>query len=491
MARQPIPAVIRELSASRAKGATLSVALKAGLILVLALAPLPLGSITWLGSSILALASASVLLFAVIVESIEKTPAAATAPLSVPLLLAAIVVVWAIVQSVPIGVGDRAFWDVTAQITADPVDPSISVDRAQSINRLLHLLSYGAIFLVAWRVARQPGGAAIVVRAVALIGVAYALYGLIIYFTGNRSILWFAKWAYKGSLTSTFVNRNSFATFAGLCLIANLGLMLQHFIRRIDARSWRTILQSSIETVVWHGGWTAICLVIIGSALLLTHSRGGAIATVLGTAAFVASAVRAPSLKGPWRASFTGLAILGVVMVAAAGGSGLLSRAQSTAIESDARYDTYAGTLAAIRDHFLLGTGLGTFRFVYPPYQPPEDPAYMDMAHDDYLENALELGVPAALAFYAIPLLLVIRCILGVLRRRRDAIYPCIAVGASVLTGFHALVDFSMQIPAVAVTYAALLGVGVSQSVGSSQSDARSPSAAPAIPLSGPQILPR
>ena len=31
------------------------------------------------------------------------------------------------------------------------------------------------------------------------------------------------------------------------------------------------------------------------------------------------------------------------------------------------------------------------------------------------------------------------------------------------LVALHALVDFSLQIPAVAVTYAALLGIGVAQ----------------------------
>jgi hypothetical protein len=30
--------------------------------------------------------------------------------------------------------------------------------------------------------------------------------------------------------------------------------------------------------------------------------------------------------------------------------------------------------------------------------------------------------------------------------------------------GMHALVDFSLQVPAVATTYAALLGIGVAQS---------------------------
>jgi hypothetical protein len=39
-----------------------------------------------------------------------------------------------------------------------------------------------------------------------------------------------------------------------------------------------------------------------------------------------------------------------------------------------------------------------------------------------------------------------------------------VAVGATVLVALHSLVDFSLQIQAIALSYAMLLGVGVAQS---------------------------
>jgi O-antigen ligase len=96
---------------------------------------------------------------------------------------------------------------------------------------------------------------------------------------------------------------------------------------------------------------------------------------------------------------------------------------------------------------------------------------FVDLAHNDYLENILELGVPAAAVLYGMLLLLVWRCLRGVLRRRRDAIFPCAALGASALVGSHAAVDFSMQMPAVAVTYAVMIGLGVAQSESSNGRD--------------------
>ena len=48
--------------------------------------------------------------------------------------------------------------------------------------------------------------------------------------------------------------------------------------------------------------------------------------------------------------------------------------------------------------------------------------------------------------------------------RRKGRVYPAVAVAASVCVGLHALADFSLQVPAVAVSYAVLLGIGAAQS---------------------------
>jgi len=163
--------------------------------------------------------------------------------------------------------------------------------------------------------------------------------------------------------------------------------------------------------------------------------------------------------------SLVTLAVAGAVLIVALNGGSLLSRVADTSVEKDLRFDINAGTLSAIGHSQPFGTGLGTFKYVYAPYQTPSLGALVDVAHDDYLENVLELGVPAGIAFYAVLFMLVLECFKGVFRRRRDAIYACMGIGVSVLVGCHSAVDFSMQMPAVAITFAALLGVGVAQSV--------------------------
>ena len=51
--------------------------------------------------------------------------------------------------------------------------------------------------------------------------------------------------------------------------------------------------------------------------------------------------------------------------------------------------------------------------------------------------------------------------------RQENVTVPRVAVAAAFLVGVHALVDFSLQIQAVALTFMAVLGAGVAQSASS------------------------
>ncbi|MSO80758.1 MAG: hypothetical protein EXQ97_03830 [Alphaproteobacteria bacterium] len=88
-------------------------------------------------------------------------------------------------------------------------------------------------------------------------------------------------------------------------------------------------------------------------------------------------------------------------------------------------------------------------------------------AHNSYLELALEGGLPSAIALHAALAWLIAFTIGGVARRRVDGFVPVVTLADSVLLAVHALVDFSLQIPAIAATWAILLGIGCPQSLSS------------------------
>ena len=60
--------------------------------------------------------------------------------------------------------------------------------------------------------------------------------------------------------------------------------------------------------------------------------------------------------------------------------------------------------------------------------------------------------------------LLVLRCVKGAMTRQMNETMPCVAASVAFLLGVHSLVDFSLQMQAIAVTFMALLGAGVAQS---------------------------
>ena len=89
---------------------------------------------------------------------------------------------------------------------------------------------------------------------------------------------------------------------------------------------------------------------------------------------------------------------------------------------------------------------------------------YFRAAHNTYLENSMELGVIGAGALFCSIGILTLICFKGTKSRGQGAIYPSIGLGVTALVASHSLVDFSLQMPAIAMTYAAVMGASVAQS---------------------------
>jgi O-antigen ligase len=100
----------------------------------------------------------------------------------------------------------------------------------------------------------------------------------------------------------------------------------------------------------------------------------------------------------------------------------------------------------------------------YPLYADQMFPYVMDRAHNDYLEFAAGLGLPAAIAWWSALGWCAFVCARALFIRRRNRIYAVAALGATAIVAFHSMFDFSLQMPAIALTYAVILGLGMAQS---------------------------
>jgi hypothetical protein len=80
------------------------------------------------------------------------------------------------------------------------------------------------------------------------------------------------------------------------------------------------------------------------------------------------------------------------------------------------------------------------------------------------LEIAAEQGGPFALLVLAAFLIMLLILMNGVKLRRSGRIYPAAGLLFGVLSAAHSLIDFSLQIPGLAIVVFALVGVGLAQS---------------------------
>jgi O-antigen ligase len=143
--------------------------------------------------------------------------------------------------------------------------------------------------------------------------------------------------------------------------------------------------------------------------------------------------------------------------------AGRLNDMASTGSTDTTRLLLWMNAIHMIKAAPFTGWGLGTYQMVYPVFSKTTLPLVMDKAHNDYLELAAGWGIPAAMLWWGALIWLFCMCLRGVIERRRNRLLPALAVGASILVGIHSLFDFSLQMPAVALTYAAILGLGVAQ----------------------------
>ena len=364
-------------------------------------------------------------------------------------------------------------WRHASDALGTDVTGAISINPEATISGIMRFVAYAGVFFLALQFGRLPFRAHAMVWIVALTGLAYALYGLVLKFAGTEMILWYQRWAYPGSLTSTFVNRNSYGTYAGLGAVATLALMNAAFVRSLE-KGVRTKagLIHFINNLTPSLFFLVPTLVVIATALLFSQSRGAFLATILGIGTFFAMmAVRRQQKTGAGAAVgyVVAFIVAGAVLVSFSGNA-TLARFADLATQDSGRTAIFALSARAIAEHPILGWGLGAFRGTFQILRDANfsvlTPAYQQ-AHNSYLELALEAGLPAFVLMMALLAGMTGLCIRGVLRRRRRVIYPALGLGATALVAAHAAVDFSLQIPAVTVTYLFLMGSACGQSFNS------------------------
>jgi len=373
-------------------------------------------------------------------------------------ILFAIVVAWIFIQNatwIPVE-WQHPVWQLAADALGRNIRGSISVDRDLTTLALIRLMTSASVFWLALQLCCDAWRARLLLWSIAGIGAAYAAIGLsgLGLFTSSHFV------------SSTFVNRNNYATYDGIGFVSILGLILRFYSRELrgggdNLRLKIALLISSMGT---KGAIPLVLAFVIVTALLFSGSRGGNLSTLLGVLVLlVLIALRSRRRFGLNETGFIIVVVLAIGAVFFSFGDLIVGRIETDGLGDAWRLDIYRITVQSIVSAPLLGYGYGTFPSVFAMFRDSSIDMWpaLDMAHNTYLEVFQGLGLIFGAALIGSVVLLVVQCLKASVVLRRNATLPAVAASVSFLVGLHALVDFSLQIQAVTLTFMAVLGAGV------------------------------
>lgn len=384
---------------------------------------------------------------------------------------------WAAVCYLQISPSDGMFsrlanpiWAQTGDILGQQLQAIPAALRSQTVTSqgpaLLAVLALGCGIVLG---SAERGAKAIVI-AFAWSGLAYAIFGIVSFLVDPTTVFGFEKDAYRSELTATFYNRNTAAFYFGSCAIVWLMFGLEKIKTRNASRDpdkpeetarpflWGVLSIEMLPKLLA----VFVCLV----ATFMTRSRAGAVVSVtgLGVASLAFFFHSLPS-RSSWLVAMLG-AISGSGLLIQFLGGGTAERISVDGLSDGGRFEAYKSTLKMIADAPWLGSGLGSFPWVFPIYRSPAVSSWgvWDRAHNTLLELTAEVGLPLSALFVMGWLAMFVMLLRGIATRRKGVGWPAGALGILVAATLHSMVDFPMQIPAVSIVVFAVIGAGLSQS---------------------------
>jgi O-antigen ligase len=223
----------------------------------------------------------------------------------------------------------------------------------------------------------------------------------------------------------------------------------------------------------------ASCAVAMIAGVALSASRGGvlALAAEVVFLAFVAipnfissrSRSRSPG-RGAVLIRTAGALVLGAAAIFGSmflvGSEGLVQNISQTqgevqdeqeASERFSRRNIWTATGQMIKDHPLIGVGLGAYQYAYTRYDPSSGAQRVEQAHNDYLQIVADAGIIGGVIAMVFVILLFARGFSAAQtrdKRRRSIVFG--ALTGCFAIAVHSFVDFNLQITSNAQLFLAL-----------------------------------
>jgi O-antigen ligase len=335
----------------------------------------------------------------------------------------------------------------------------VSVDPFLSRQSATTLLAFAAIFSIALVALDSRERLERAALALFIAGFVLSVFAILQSLSGTTKIYWIRETTAQGFF-GPYPNKNHFAGLMEVLLPMGLGPLAAGAVPR------------ERRLLVAFGG------LVIATALVLSRSRGGLFSVAAELVALVLLAVVSAPARGGSRVRAAtvgaagGLALivavaLGVFWVGSdAVANSLADIPDAVASESPiSRNVIWRDTFALVRDHPVLGTGIGAYETAFGAYTQSTGYARIQHAHSDYLQVLADAGAAGAVLAILFAVTLGIYVTRGV--RRTDSVTRGVALGAAcgcIGLLIHSFVDFNMQIPSngLAFLFAAALAARAS-----------------------------
>lgn len=339
---------------------------------------------------------------------------------------------------------------------------TISIYPWASAQELYKLLAYIGVFYLVIHHFRDRIWLSRLVTAMVITGFVIAVIGILQHFATPKMIYGFRDASYASPF-GPYINRNHFAGYMEMTIFVAIGLLLFQALKARRRRGgWRKYLYRW-EATISQQALVGFSVVVMAVALALCLSRGGITSSVVALVfmgGMMAIRKRRSSLTLTILVVLFSLSLFFLLWL---GIGPVIERLVSPKfLKIGGRPLLWQGVINIIRDFFSFGTGLGTFINIYPPYQTIEVTAIVDHAENDYLEYFSDLGILGGIIWWGALFWMVKHVLARWFERRRPVVVGlclgCMTGAVSLL--FHSLVDFNLHIPANALVFFVLLGVG-------------------------------
>lgn len=271
--------------------------------------------------------------------------------------------------------------------------------------------------------------------------------------------------AYSNRANGTFVYQNQLANYLALTLSIGIGILVSQLSFAHANTRLRDRIRVVAKILLSAKMLIRLGLIIMFIGLILTRSRMGnsALFISLATMSFLALFIYNKPPKN-LKLLIISFFILDLILIGSIFGiEKVKQRLVETSLASETRDEVVRDALPMIQNQPLFGSGGGSFYSSFPHYHPEVYSGFYDHAHNDYIQFAIELGLPITLMLGTM-LLYCLWLTLHTIRTRRTPLFQGIAFGCGIAILhmlLHSTVDFSLQSPAIAVMFVSILSLSL------------------------------